>query len=79
MNILILQSGDRLLTGCNDKCIRIFSLADKVSEPEMIIEAHKSAIKCAIWSKDSNHVVTCAEDNELRYIIVNRHSYSSWN
>ena len=62
------QSGDRLLTGCNDKNIRIFNIENKVTEPEATIEAHNSAIKCAIWSGNPNHVATCAEDSELRYV-----------
>ena len=62
------QNGDKLLTGCNDKNIRIFDIEDRVAEPEVTIEAHSSAIKCAIWSGNPNHVVTCAEDSELRYV-----------
>lgn len=61
-----MQGGDKLLTGCNDKYIRIFNLSDKLSEAEITMQAHDTPIKCAIWGKDQNHIVTCAEDTELR-------------
>ncbi len=63
---MLLQSGERLLTGCNDKCVRIFDVRSRLSESEVTIEAHKSAIKCSVWSKDPNCLITCGEDLELR-------------
>ena len=60
------QNGERLLTGCNDKCVRIFDVRGKVTEAEITIEAHKSAIKSSIWSKNPNYLITCGEDLELR-------------
>ena len=35
-------------------------------EPEIVIDAHDSAIKCALWSGSPNLVITCAEDCDVK-------------
>lgn len=62
----ILQDGSKLLSGCNDKQLRVFDLGGKLTEPECTLEGQQSAIKCAVWGRDPHSVVSCAEDTELR-------------
>ena len=60
------QDGKKLLTGCNDKSLRVFSIKSDMTKPDMTLKGHQSAIKCAVWGKDSHLVVSAAEESELK-------------
>ena len=34
------------------------------------LDGHRSAIKCAVWNKCDNSLLSCADDNELRLVII---------
>ena len=59
------QDSQKLLSGCNDKLLRVFDLGSPEAEPQAL-EGSPSAVKCAVWSKEPHFVVSCAEDPELR-------------
>lgn len=60
------QNGKKLLTGCNDKSLRVFNTESDKTKPELTLEGHQSAIRCAVWGKDSHLVVSSAEESELK-------------
>lgn len=57
-------SNQLLLTGCNDKLLRVFDLSKPDVEPQML-EGHNSSLRCAVWISDTI-VASCAEDCEVR-------------
>lgn len=56
---------ERLVTGSNEKLIRIFSLQQPNSEPELF-EGHLGSIKRAIFFRNDRCVVSCADDKSMR-------------
>ena len=60
------QDGKRLLTGCNDKSLRVFNIDSDTTQPDLTLEGHQSAIRCAVWGKESHLVVSSAEEPELK-------------
>ena len=59
------QNDSHLITGCNDKVIRLFNLGSPDSEPQLFQE-HKEAIKCAVWAGDQNYFVSAEEIAEMK-------------
>jgi serine-threonine kinase receptor-associated protein len=60
-------SGDdqKILTGGQDKILRIFYLNKPDAEP-LKIEGHGQAIKVALWCKDGNTIISAAQEPGLR-------------
>ena len=61
-----LQDGKQLLTGCNDKLLKIFSIDSSSTEQHMTLSGHTSAVKCAVWGRNSSSVLSSADEPELR-------------
>lgn len=59
------EDSQKLLSGCNDKLLRVFDLGSPEAEPQ-VLEGSPSAVKCAVWSKEPSFIVACAEDPQLR-------------
>ncbi len=60
------QDGKKLLTGCNDKSLRVFDIKSNMTKPDLTLKGHQSAIRCAVWGKDSHLVASSAEEPELK-------------
>lgn len=56
---------ERLVTGSNEKLIRIFSLQQPSSDPD-VFTGHGGSIKRAIFFRNDRCIVSCAEDKTLR-------------
>jgi serine-threonine kinase receptor-associated protein len=55
----------KLITGCNDKNLRLFDLNEYNQEP-LIFSGHTSNIKKCIFSDNSNKVMSISDDKTLR-------------
>jgi len=55
----------RLLTGGQDKILRIFDLSKPDAEP-LKMEGHTQSIKVALWCKDGNTIISAAQEPGLR-------------
>ena len=55
----------RLVTGSNEKLIRIFSLQQPSSDPD-ILTGHSGSIKRAIFFRNDRCILSCAEDKTMR-------------
>jgi len=54
-----------LLTGCQDKLLRIFDLNKPEAEP-LKIEGHTQSLKTAVWSNDGNTIISASQESVLR-------------
>jgi len=59
------EDGKRILTGGQDKILRIFDLGKPEAEP-VIMEGHTQPVKVALWCKDNNIVISGGQDSVLR-------------
>jgi len=55
----------KLISGCNDKKLRLFDLNDYAAEP-IIFNGHTSSIKKCIFLDNSNKVLSIADDKTMR-------------
>jgi serine-threonine kinase receptor-associated protein len=55
-----------LLTGCNDKSIRLFHLGEPNKSPSVTFEGHSDSIKCISWSGDPNLFVSSEETPSIK-------------
>jgi serine-threonine kinase receptor-associated protein len=53
-----------LLSGCNDKQLRVFDLGRPDSAPRQL-EGSRSAVKSAVWTREPGMLVSCCEDQDL--------------
>lgn len=56
--------GARLLTGCNDKKLRLFDTENKDATP-MVLEGHSGNIKRAIFAPTGDVIVSGGADKQL--------------
>ena len=64
-----IQDSSRLITGCNDKLIRLYDLTDGQRENALqIFQGHKDSVKSAIWTSQQNVFVSCEETTSVRYM-----------
>lgn len=56
---------ERLVTGSNEKLIRVFSLQQPTSEPDLFT-GHSASIKRAVFFRNDQCIVSCAEDKTMR-------------
>ncbi|XP_062338881.1 serine-threonine kinase receptor-associated protein isoform X2 [Osmerus eperlanus] len=59
------QDSNHLLTGGNDKLIRIYDLSKPEAEPQEI-PGHTSAIKKALWCNNDKQILSAADDKTVR-------------
>lgn len=59
------NDSSQLITGCNDKKLRLFDLNNYDKEPTIFL-GHTSNIKKCIFSGDGNKVISIADDKTLR-------------
>ncbi|XP_002732021.1 serine-threonine kinase receptor-associated protein-like [Saccoglossus kowalevskii] len=59
------EDGSRLLTGSNEKLMRIFDLNHPESEPQ-VISGHTSSIRDALWCQKGKTIISAAEDKTVR-------------
>ena len=62
---VFLQDGKDLVTGCNDKFIRLYSLEEGRSDPVMF-QGHTDYIKCVVWTSDPNLFVSSEDSSKIR-------------
>eukprot|EP00054_Salpingoeca_dolichothecata_P021512 m.137882 g.137882 ORF g.137882 m.137882 type:complete len:333 (-) comp24010_c0_seq1:143-1141(-) len=55
----------KLLSGCNDKCIRIYDLAKPDTDP-MVLKGHTKNIQKTLWCPNGNQFISGGEDKVLR-------------
>lgn len=56
---------ERLVTGSNEKLIRVFSLQQPTSDPDLF-PGHGGSIKRAVFFRNDRCIVSCAEDKTMR-------------
>ena len=61
------QDNSHLLSGCNDKILRVFDLTRLDSAPQQL-QTGKSAVKSAVWAKDPHLFTSCCEDREIKLV-----------
>ncbi|XP_013411011.1 serine-threonine kinase receptor-associated protein-like [Lingula anatina] len=59
------KDGGHLLTGSNEKLLRIFDLARPDAEPS-VFSGHGSHIRSAIWNTDSTLIYSASDDKTVR-------------
>jgi serine-threonine kinase receptor-associated protein len=65
------DDGQKLATGCQDKKVRIFNLANTNNnkmftlDPYMILDGHKNTIKKILWL-DDNTILTASDDKTIK-------------
>ncbi|XP_068129013.1 serine-threonine kinase receptor-associated protein [Hyperolius riggenbachi] len=59
------QDSNHLLTGGQDKLLRIYDLEKPEADPEQI-GGHTSAIKKALWYNDDRQIISAADDKTVR-------------
>lgn len=59
------QDSNHLLTGGQDKLLRIYDLSRPEADPELI-GGHTSAIKKALWYNDDRQIISAADDKTVR-------------
>jgi len=59
------NDGKRILTGGQDKILRVFDLTKPDTDP-LKLEGHTETIKIALWCKQENIIVSGGQDQELR-------------
>ncbi|KAH8030954.1 hypothetical protein HPB51_012422 [Rhipicephalus microplus] len=60
------SDGTRLLTGSNDKSLRIFDINKTDSDPT-VMKGHTSAIKKVLFLQDEKRVVSASDDKTVRF------------
>ena len=55
----------KLVTGCNDKHLRVFDLANYATEP-IVLSGHTSNIKRCLFLEETRKVVSISDDKTLR-------------
>ncbi len=60
------KNSDRLLTGSNEKKLKIFDLVNVDADP-IEISAHTSDIRCAMWCSNDKHLISASDDKTIRY------------
>lgn len=55
----------RLITGCNDKSLRLFDLENYASDPK-VFAGHTSNIKKCLFSDNSTKIISISDDKTLR-------------
>ncbi|CAG0886274.1 unnamed protein product [Cyprideis torosa] len=63
------RDGRYLLTGGNEKSLRIFDLQNQEVGP-VIISAHSGAVRQALFTPDQRGIISCADDCSLKYFDV---------
>eukprot|EP00668_Euglena_longa_P047347 GGOE01063197.1.p1 GENE.GGOE01063197.1~~GGOE01063197.1.p1 ORF type:complete len:318 (+),score=97.27 GGOE01063197.1:71-1024(+) len=57
----------KALTGCMDKKIRLYDVAQPQQEPELVIDGHSAAIKTVFFDKSSPDIaISAANDNTVK-------------
>jgi serine-threonine kinase receptor-associated protein len=59
------NDSSKLVTGCNDKTLRVFDLQNYASDP-ILLTGHTSNIKRCLFLEESRKVVSIADDKTLR-------------
>jgi len=59
------KDDQKILTGGQDKILRIFDLNKPDAEP-LKLEGHSQGIKVALWCKDNNTIISAAQETGLR-------------
>lgn len=54
-----------LLTGSNEKLLRIYDLDKPNADPE-IINGHSSNLRCCLWLNGDKHVISASDDKTIR-------------
>ncbi|GCC33292.1 hypothetical protein chiPu_0011761 [Chiloscyllium punctatum] len=67
------QDSNNLLTGGQDKVLRIYDLNKPESEP-LEISGHSSGIKKALWCNGDRQIISAADDKTVRYGILLKNS-----
>ena len=62
----VLQNSYRLLTGSNEKKLKMFDLVNVDAEP-VEISAHTSNIRCAMWCSNDKHLISASDDKTIWY------------
>lgn len=60
------SDSNHLLTGSNEKLLRIYDLNKPDSEPEMM-SGHTSNLRCCLWLEDGRRMVSSSDDKTLRF------------
>ncbi|XP_033629663.1 serine-threonine kinase receptor-associated protein-like [Asterias rubens] len=58
------KNSDRLLTGSNEKKLKMFDLVNVDAEP-VEISAHTSNIRCAMWCSNDKHLISASDDKTI--------------
>ncbi|CAI8055041.1 E3 ubiquitin-protein ligase TRIM71 [Geodia barretti] len=53
-----------LLSGCNDKMLRVFDLSRPDSDPQLLAGS-SSAVKSAVWTREPAMLSSCCEDKDI--------------
>jgi serine-threonine kinase receptor-associated protein len=64
-SVAFTRDSSKLITGCNDKKLRLFDLNDYSAEP-LLFNGHTSNIKKCIFSDDANKILSISDDKTLR-------------
>ncbi|XP_028810725.1 serine-threonine kinase receptor-associated protein isoform X1 [Denticeps clupeoides] len=64
-SVTFTQDSNCLLTGGNDKVLRIYDLSKPEAEPQEIA-GHTSAIKKALWCNNDQQILSAADDKTIR-------------
>lgn len=59
------QTSELLVTGSNEKLVRVFNLKNATAEPE-VYTGHTGAVKRALFCRNDQYIVSAAEDKTLR-------------
>ncbi|XP_077957580.1 serine-threonine kinase receptor-associated protein isoform X2 [Gasterosteus aculeatus] len=63
------QDSNCLLTGGNDKLLRIYDLSNPEAAPQEIA-GHSSAIKKALWCNNDKQILSAADDKTIRLDLI---------
>ena len=59
------ENSEYLVTGSNEKLIRVFSLNNPTAEPELYT-GHSGNIRRALFCRNDKYIISCAEDKSIR-------------
>ena len=62
------QDSGSLLSGCNDKMLRVFDLSRPDSDPQLLAGS-SSAVKSAVWTREPAMLSSCCEDKDITSVI----------
>ncbi|KAG7261258.1 hypothetical protein CRUP_013821 [Coryphaenoides rupestris] len=66
---IVKSDSNCLLTGGNDKLLRIYDL-NKPEEAPQEIPGHTASIKKALWCHDDQHILSASEDRSVRLDLI---------